>query len=106
VALVSALVAIVCGIRSAFHWHDDRIRFAFYAQSLQCERNLFEVGAGEYSGDPEEALRQFVKRAEAIRMADVTEWRDLERTLGKPSDQTGRAVQDKVPADGTVPPQP
>lgn len=84
-AVFAATVAIATGLSGAFRWHEAWTRYAFFVQALTSERNMFETRTAIYAGPRERALNLFVQRTEDLRMAEATEWRDIERALADPS---------------------
>lgn len=78
-ALLSAVVAVVTGLNAAFKWQEEWVRSAFAREALTSERIKFGTRAEwVYAGDPGEAIATFVQRAEALRLAEVTEWKEYE----------------------------
>lgn len=77
-ALLSALVAIATGLAGTFHWNDQWVRYAFFAQQLVSERARFSTGSGDYGKAQSEvaAIDAFVTRTEDLRMAEAGQWRE------------------------------
>ncbi len=83
-ALLSAIVTIMAGLSAAFRWKENWTRYAYFAQALISEKAKFETRTtADYSADRSEvaALDTFVTRTENVRMSEVAEWREHERSV-------------------------
>jgi hypothetical protein len=77
-ALPAALAAVAAGLAGTFRWLQDKSRWAYAAEALKSERVRYDTRTPpDYGPDltDEEALAAFVRRIEAISMAEVSEWR-------------------------------
>src|SRR2546429_402872 len=47
-AILGALVVILSGLRSIFHWQDNFLRFSAAREAIEAERRLFRTAAEPY----------------------------------------------------------
>ncbi|UGT70871.1 DUF4231 domain-containing protein [Nocardia gipuzkoensis] len=68
-AVLGAVVVVVTGLRSSFHWHDDYLRFNQAREAVEAQRRLFRTGAHPYNSDTrEEVLAKAVTEIEQNEM--------------------------------------
>ncbi|MEV6428808.1 DUF4231 domain-containing protein [Nocardia sp. NPDC051463] len=48
-ATLGAAVVVITGLRSAFHWHEDYLRFNQAREAVEAERRLYRTGAEPYN---------------------------------------------------------
>ena len=86
-AILSAVVAIAASMAGTFQWKEQWIRSAFCAQQLISEQLKFMTDIEGYGGAQTagEAIGEFVKRTEDIRMADTGQWRERAMKSSKPA---------------------
>ncbi len=64
-AVLGAIVVILSGLRSVFHWQDNYLRFSGAREAIEAQRRLYHTGAPPYD-DP--ATRDQVLAAEVSRI--------------------------------------
>lgn len=68
-AVLGAVVVVITGLRSSFHWHDDYLRFSQAREAVEAQRRLFRTGAYPYDSDTrEEVLAKAVTEIEQNEM--------------------------------------
>lgn len=68
-AVLGAVVVVITGLRSSFHWHDDYLRFNQAREAVEAQRRLFRTGAHPYNSDTrEEVLAKAVTEIEQNEM--------------------------------------
>ncbi|MCZ4125924.1 DUF4231 domain-containing protein [Streptomyces sp. H39-S7] len=48
-AVLGGIVVVVTGLRAAFHWQDDYVRFSQAREAVEAERRLYRTGAEPYA---------------------------------------------------------
>jgi hypothetical protein len=89
-ALLSAIVAIATGLAGTFHWHEQWVSYAFFAQQLISERAQFVTRAGVYGAElnGDAAIDIFVTRTEDLRLTEVVQWRKNALASAKTAERT------------------
>ncbi|MFC8043869.1 DUF4231 domain-containing protein [Nocardia sp. NPDC057353] len=75
-AVLGAFVVVVTGLRSAFHWQDDYLRFSQAREAVEAERRLYRTSAAPYDepGTRDQRLAQSVTR---IEQGEMGGWLDI-----------------------------
>ncbi|MFD1541889.1 DUF4231 domain-containing protein [Nonomuraea guangzhouensis] len=50
-AVLGAVLMVLTGLRSVFHWHDDYIRFSIARETVEAERRLYLTRSVPYHDD-------------------------------------------------------
>ena len=79
-AVLGALVTVLTGLRAAFHWEANFVRFARTFVALDRQLATFEV-RGEPYEDPATRAQLLVEAANRLVVSETTAW---EKTVGKP----------------------
>ena len=48
VAILGAVVVIISGLRSVYHWQDDYLRFSQAREAVEAARRSYRMGTGKY----------------------------------------------------------
>ncbi|MBF6465197.1 DUF4231 domain-containing protein [Nocardia beijingensis] len=72
-ALLGAVVVITTGLRSAFHWQDDYLRFSQAREAVEAERRLFRTGAAPYD-DPADRDQVLAQSITGIEQKEMNSW--------------------------------
>lgn len=72
-AVLGAVVVITTGLRSAFHWHDDYLRFSQAREAVEAERRLFRTGAAPYD-DPARRNQVLAQTVTSIELKEMSSW--------------------------------
>lgn len=69
-AVLGGIVVVITGLRSAFHWQDDYLRFSQAREAVEAERRLYYTGAEPYAAREtrDQALAAAVTRIEQREM--------------------------------------
>jgi hypothetical protein len=70
-AVLGAVVVILSGLRSVFHWQDNYLRFSGAREAVEAERRLYETGAAPYADETskDQILAAAISRIEQEEMA-------------------------------------
>jgi hypothetical protein len=70
-AVLGAVVVILSGLRSVFHWQDNYLRFSGAREAVEAERRLYKTGAAPYADETskDQILAAAVSRIEQQEMA-------------------------------------
>ncbi|WP_111832417.1 DUF4231 domain-containing protein [Actinomadura madurae] len=77
-AMLGSLVVIVTGLRSAFHWHDDYIRFSEVRESVEAERRLYLTHSDPYA-DPDSRDKILAASITRIEQKEMSNWIKIAR---------------------------
>lgn len=47
-AILGAILVILTGLKSIFHWHDDYLRFSAAREAVEAQRRLYLTGGAPY----------------------------------------------------------
>lgn len=72
-AILGAVVVIVTGLRSAFHWQDDYLRFSHAREAVEAERRLFRTRAAPYD-DPVSRSQVLAANITKIEQREMGMW--------------------------------
>jgi hypothetical protein len=72
-ALLGAMVAVLTGLRSIFHWHENYLRFSAAREAVERERRMFRLGVGQY-GDVRTREQRLVQAVSAIEESEMGAW--------------------------------
>ncbi|MFF0496459.1 DUF4231 domain-containing protein [Nocardia aobensis] len=81
-ALLGAVVVVITGLRSSFHWHDDYLRFSQAREAVEAQRRLFRTGAYPYNSDTREEV--LAKAVTEIEQNEMGAW----LKIAKPEDES------------------
>jgi hypothetical protein len=72
-AVLGAVVVILSGLRSVFHWQDNYLRFSRAREAVEAERRLYKTGAAPYNDETskDQILAAAVSR---IEQEEMTAW--------------------------------
>lgn len=93
-SLIGALVFVLVGLRSTFHWQDNFLRFSQAREAVEAERRKFLVGANPYD-DPSLRAELLVFRITAIEQQEMGTWLKT---------AAGRATNEQLGTHATSPP--
>ncbi|WP_280234482.1 DUF4231 domain-containing protein [Nocardia cyriacigeorgica] len=48
-AILGSMVVVITGLRAAFHWHEDYLRFSQAREAVEAERRLYNTGTVPYN---------------------------------------------------------
>ncbi|WP_244313340.1 DUF4231 domain-containing protein [Streptomyces zinciresistens] len=74
-AVLGAVVVVITGLRSVFHWQEDYVRFSEAREAVEAERRLYHTGARPYADREtrDQALAASVTRIEQREMGTWTQ---------------------------------
>lgn len=72
-AVLGALVVVLTGLRSVFHWQDDYLRFSQAREAVEAERRLYRTGAEPYD-DPGTRDRYLAAAVTRIEQQEMGVW--------------------------------
>ena len=72
-AIIGAVLVIVSGLRSIFHWHDNYLRYSQAREAIDAQRRRYDVGAAPYD-DPATRERLLVEAITAIEQDEMSGW--------------------------------
>lgn len=64
-AVLGAVIVILSGLRTVFHWHDNYLRFNGAREAIEAQRRLYHTGAKPYDNP---ATRDQILAAEVSRI--------------------------------------
>lgn len=83
-AALGALVVVTTGLRAAFHWHDDYLRFSQAREAVEGERRRFLTASPPY--DDQRTRDQFLVAAVSeIEQREMGAWLKISRSNRPPS---------------------
>jgi hypothetical protein len=73
-AILGAIVVVLTGLRSLFHWQDNHVRFSSAREALESERRRYKTGSEPYDNldTRDQALVAAVSRIEQDEMSGWT----------------------------------
>lgn len=88
-AVIGAIVVMLSGLRSIFHWRDNWIRFTVAGAAIKSELRLYDSEAAPYA-DASTRLASLVSRLNTIEMNETQAWTTLTdrgaRDLARPKE--------------------
>lgn len=75
-AVLGGLVVVVTGLRTAFHWQDDYVRFSVAREAVEAERRLYRTDAEPYT-DPATRDRLLAANVTRIEQQEMGTWVQL-----------------------------
>ncbi|MFD6107436.1 DUF4231 domain-containing protein [Nocardia salmonicida] len=81
-AVLGTLVTVITGLRSAFHWQDDYLRFSEAREVVEAERRLFRTGAAPYD-DPSTRSQILAKNVTKIEQKEMGSWLNIAQVRRK-----------------------
>ncbi len=73
VAILGAVVVVISGLRSVYHWQDDYLRFSQAREAVEAERRLYRMGTGKYV-DMQARDAVLVEAITRIEQQETREW--------------------------------
>ncbi|HEV2783978.1 MAG TPA: DUF4231 domain-containing protein [Actinophytocola sp.] len=70
---LGALVVILHGLRSIFHWQDNFLRFSRAREAIEAERRLYHTHANPYD-NPETREQQLAMAVSRIEQEEMSGW--------------------------------
>jgi putative Ca2+/H+ antiporter (TMEM165/GDT1 family) len=99
--VVPAVLAVMAGLASVFHWQENWVRYGYAGEALKSERSRYLALAPQRyvqdspeGAEKEAALTHFVRQTETILMSELGDWRTQ---LTKPVERSG---PEPLPAPG------
>nr|WP_238350929.1 DUF4231 domain-containing protein [Kribbella shirazensis] len=72
-SLIGAVVFILVGLRSTFHWHENYLRYSQAREAVEAERRSFHVGAPPYD-DRAKRAQLLVAAVTRIEQEEMGTW--------------------------------
>ncbi|MFB9905636.1 DUF4231 domain-containing protein [Allokutzneria oryzae] len=72
-AILGAVIVVVSGMRTAFHWHENYIRFSRAREAVEFERRLYRTRAAPY-GDAATRDQVLVTAVSRIEHEEMAGW--------------------------------
>lgn len=72
-AVLGAIVVVVSGLRSVFHWQENYLRFSSAREAVEAERRLYYTSTGPYD-DPATRDQVLVTSVSRIERAEMGGW--------------------------------
>jgi hypothetical protein len=72
-AVLGAAAVVLTGLRQAFHWHDNYLRFTKACSALEAERRLYRVSGGTYK-EPDTRDELLVSAVSRIEQEETMGW--------------------------------
>ena len=72
-SLIGAVVFVLVGLRSTFHWQENFLRFSQAREAVEAERRRFLVGASPYD-DPSSRAESLISRITEIEQQEMGTW--------------------------------
>jgi hypothetical protein len=72
-AILGALIVVVSGLRSIFHWHENYLRFSRAREAIEAERRLYRTGMEPY-GDAATRDAELAAAVTRIDQGDMSAW--------------------------------
>lgn len=91
VAILGAVVVVISGLRSVYHWQDDYLRFSQAREAVEAERRLYRMGSGKYV-DVEARDAILVEAITRIEQQETREWAKI-ATPPTTGDSDGRRLR-------------
>ncbi|MEU1995054.1 DUF4231 domain-containing protein [Nocardia gamkensis] len=85
-AVLGAMLVVVTGLRSSFHWHDDYLRFSQARESVEAERRLYLTWAAPYS-EVETRNQVLAKNVTDIERREMGTWMKVAAVRGQTSNR-------------------
>jgi Protein of unknown function (DUF4231) len=78
-AILGAIVVLLTGLRTVFHWRDNWMRFTFACREIKAEMRIYDLGAYPYD-DPATRDAVLTAKINDVEKAETSSW----MTLGGP----------------------
>ncbi|MEU3461949.1 DUF4231 domain-containing protein [Streptomyces sp. NPDC006733] len=75
-AVLGGIVVVVTGLRAAFHWQEDYVRFSQAREAVEAERRLYRTGAEPYA-DTSTRDRALAANVTRIEQQEMGTWVQL-----------------------------
>jgi len=72
-AILGALVVVMTGARTIFHWQENYVRFSHARESVEAERRLYKTGSVPYN-DPSTRDMVLAAKVTAIEHEEMAGW--------------------------------
>jgi len=82
-AVLGAVVVILSGLRSVFHWQDNYLRFSAAREAVEAERRLYHTGAAPYD-DPATIDQVLAEAVSRIEQGEMRGWVKVAAARSKP----------------------
>jgi hypothetical protein len=94
-SLIGAIVFVLVGLRSIFHWHENYLRFSQAREAVEAERRSFHIGIEPYD-DPARRAKILVAAVTRIEQEEMGTWLHTVATSSKANPtQTTRTIDDQ-----------
>ncbi len=87
-AILGAVVVVITGLRAAFHWHEDYLRFSQAREAVEAERRLYRTGADPYA-DVDTRGQLLAKAITRIEQQEMGAW----LKVAAPQNQESRRIE-------------
>lgn len=77
-AILGALVVVFTGLRAAFHWHDDYLRFSQAREAVEAERRRYRTESEPYD-DPRTRDQILTAAVSEIEQREMGAWLKIAR---------------------------
>jgi Protein of unknown function (DUF4231) len=84
-AALGAVVVMLTGLRSVFHWHDNWTRFSMACASLKAELRLYDQRVPPYDDPTRDDV--LVKNVNNVELTETTQWMRLASPSSSPKPQ-------------------
>jgi hypothetical protein len=81
-AALGAVIVVVSGLRSIFHWQDNYLRFSGAREAVEAERRRYRTGIAPY-GDPVTREAILTEKITQIEQGEMSNW--LQVALERPN---------------------
>jgi Protein of unknown function (DUF4231) len=75
-AILGAVVVVLSGLRSLFHWQEDYVRFSQAREAVEAERRRYRTASAPY-GDPSSRERLLAGEVTRIEQQEMGVWVQL-----------------------------
>lgn len=82
-AILGAFVALITGLRSIFHWHDDYLRFSEAREAIEAERRNYMTQAEPYE-DETTRERNLAAAVTRIEQREMDSWKRVASPRRRP----------------------
>ena len=72
-SIMGAVIVVVSGLRSVYHWQDDYLRFSQAREAVELERRRYRLASGRYA-DPRRRDIALVEAVSRIEQDEMRQW--------------------------------
>ncbi|WP_083472996.1 DUF4231 domain-containing protein [Frankia sp. R43] len=81
-SIMGALIVVMSGIRTIFHWHDNYLRYSYAREAVEAERRLYRTESAPYD-DPRTRMKLLAAKVTNIEHDEMAEWIKISSDLPK-----------------------